>query len=31
MAESDEERIEDIILRADQNKKKLTEYSTAEW
>ncbi|ORX67358.1 hypothetical protein BCR32DRAFT_272583 [Anaeromyces robustus] len=30
MAEADEERIEDIIIRADQNKKKLTEYTTAE-
>ncbi|KAG4107091.1 hypothetical protein H8356DRAFT_1625734 [Neocallimastix lanati (nom. inval.)] len=30
MVEADEERIEDIIMRADQNKKKLTEYTTAE-
>jgi len=31
MAEADEERVEDIILRADKNKKKLTEYTSAEW
>ncbi|ORX53288.1 hypothetical protein BCR36DRAFT_411068, partial [Piromyces finnis] len=30
MAEADEERIEDVIIRADQNRKKLTEYTTAE-
>ncbi|ORY20895.1 hypothetical protein LY90DRAFT_516442 [Neocallimastix californiae] len=30
MAEADEERVEDIILRADKNKKKLTEYTSAE-